>query len=69
MARHGPHQGAQKSTITGTSLRVMCRSKLSELALTGFPVNSCRWQVPHFAWRAGRFGGIRLIAVQCGHTT
>jgi len=27
MTRHGPHQGAQKSTTTGTSLPAIWRSK------------------------------------------
>jgi hypothetical protein len=69
LARQGPHQGAQKSTITGMSLRVMWRSKVSASALAGFPENSFWWQVPHLAWRAGGSGGVRLIALQCGHTT
>jgi hypothetical protein len=69
MARHGPHQGAQKSTITGMSLRVMWRSKVAALAASGFPENSLWWQVPHLACPAGRSGGIRLMALHEGQTT
>src|SRR5882724_10001232 len=36
--RQGPHQGAQKSTTTGTSLRSMCLWKLAR-------VNSITWLV------------------------
>jgi hypothetical protein len=44
------------------SLRVMWRSKVTALAVTGFPENSFWWQVPHLACPAGRSLGIRLMA-------
>ena len=36
----GPHQGAQKSTSSGMSLRASWRSKLALVSATGLPVNS-----------------------------
>ena len=38
------------------SLRVMWRSKVAALAVTGFPENSFWWQIPHLACCAGRSG-------------
>jgi hypothetical protein len=47
--RHGPHQGAQKSTTMGRSDLVTCRSKLSSFNGTGFPVNSASLHRPQRA--------------------
>jgi hypothetical protein len=49
MALQGAHQGAQKSTTTGMSLRVRWRSKLSVVTAMGLPSKIARWQRPHFA--------------------
>jgi hypothetical protein len=49
--------------------RVMWRSNVSALAITGFPANNLWWQVPHLACPAGRSGGIRLMAPHEGQTT
>jgi hypothetical protein len=64
IARHGPHQGAQKSTITGTSLRSMCLSKFEAVSATGSPGKSRDLQEPHTASAAGRSGATRLTALQ-----
>src|SRR6266481_7746 len=66
---HVPHHGAQKSTITGMSFRVIWRSKVAASALIGVPANSGWWQVPHLACRPGRSGGTRLMAPHEPHTT
>jgi hypothetical protein len=44
IARHGPHQAAQKSTSTGTSVFPIIRSKSSAVpSSTGLPSNSGAW--------------------------
>ena len=68
IARHGPHQGAQKSTMTGPSLRSIVLSKVFAVNATGSPVNSLDLQTPQIASAAGRSDGTRLTAEQCGQT-
>src|SRR5580704_6068179 len=69
IVRHGPHQGAQKSTISGISLRSTCLSKVFAVSTIGSPVNRFALQAPHFASEAGRSAGMRLTAEQWGQTT
>ena len=38
IARHGPHHGAQKSTISGMSLRSTCLSNVSICERDGFEI-------------------------------
>src|SRR5271165_2478921 len=68
IARHGPHQGAQKSTINGMSLRSTCLSKVFAVSGIGLPVNKLVLQTPHLASEAGRSAGMRLTAEQWGQT-
>ena len=68
IARHGPHQGAQKSTISGMSLRSTCLSKVFDVSAIGSPVNRFALQAPHLASEAGRSAGMRLTAEQWGQT-
>src|SRR5208282_1361084 len=68
IARHGPHQGAQKSTITGMPLRSTCLSNVFDVNPIGSPANSLDLQTPHLACAAGRSAGMRLTAEQWGHT-
>ena len=44
--RQGPHQGAQKSTKIGTSLRPMWRSNAASSKAAGWPSNKVRWHLP-----------------------
>jgi len=44
IVRQGPHQGAQKSTSTGTSLRPTWRSKVAPVSAIGVPSKSGDWQ-------------------------
>src|SRR5271154_3755227 len=69
MAMHGPHQGAQKSTTRGRSLRVRCLSKLAAVSSMGLPSNSAKW---HFGQRGASFKrslGKRTTESQCPQTT
>src|ERR1700728_457771 len=68
IVRHGPHHGAQKSTISGMSLRSTCLSKVFDVSTIGSPVNSLALQTPHLASEAGRSAGTRLTAEQWGQT-
>src|SRR5579863_8765270 len=68
IARQGPHQGAQKSTINGISLRSTCLSKVFAVSATGSPVKRAALQAPHFASEDGRPAGMRLTAEQWGQT-
>ena len=61
-ARTAP--GAQKSTITGMSLRSMCLSKFEVVSATGSPGKRRDLQEPHTASAAGRSGATRLTALQ-----
>src|SRR5574343_1408805 len=67
--RQGPHHGAQKSTTTGRSLRVMWRSKWVLPSSSGSPVNSGRLHCPHCGPSPSLAEGMRLTAAQCGQTT
>src|ERR1700733_9566684 len=69
IVRHGPHHGAQKSTISGMSLRSTCLSKVFAVSTIGSPVNRFALQAPHVASEAGRLAGTRLTAEQWGQTT
>jgi hypothetical protein len=62
--RQGPHHGAQKSTRTGMSLRVMCFSKLSVLSSTGCAVNSGFLQLPQLGCALSLSDGMRFTASQ-----
>jgi hypothetical protein len=68
IARHGPHHGAQKSTISGMSLRSTCLSNVVDVNAIGSPVKSFALQTPHLASEAGRSAGMRLTAEQWGQT-
>src|SRR5450830_1548580 len=68
MLRHGPHQGAQKSTSTGMSLRSICLRKRALARSTGWPVNKSFWHFPQLGCSLSRAGGRRLTASQWGHT-
>src|SRR5271163_3215686 len=68
IVRHGPHHGAQKSTITGISLRSTCLAKVFVVSGIGSPVNRFALQAPHVASEAGRSAGMRLTAEQWGQT-
>src|SRR5207248_1435381 len=50
--RHGPHQGAQKSTITGTWLLTTSFSQLADVSSTTFALAIC--SLPFFSFRALR---------------
>lgn len=69
MAWQGPHQGAQKSTITGMSLRCVWRSKRRPSSSMGWPSNSLALHWPQTALRVGLSHGMRLTASQFGQTT
>lgn len=69
MARHGPHQGAQTSTTTGSELLVSCRSNMAASMSAGTPVNKGRLHLPHFAFKPSLSPGRRLTAPQCTQTT
>ena len=64
MARQGPHQPAQKSTISGTSLDARCLRNRSVVMATGWPPNRADLQRPHLAARASFSVGRRLVASQ-----
>ena len=63
-----PAPGAQKSTISGMSLRSTCLSNVFEVSAIGSPVNRFALHAPHLASDAGRSAGMRLTAEQWGQT-
>ncbi len=65
----GPHQGAQKSTTSGKSLRFRCLSNVWSLSSIGWPVNSRSLQRPHVGLAESLSSGIRFTDSQCGQTT
>src|SRR5579871_1418075 len=69
IARHGPHQGAQKSTITGMSLRSTCLSKVAVVSLTGSPEKRACLHLPQTASEAGWPEAMRLTEPQWAQTT
>lgn len=69
IARHGPHQGAQKSTRTGSSDRSTWRSKLASVSTIGEPSKSGDWQWPHWPRSPRRASGTRFGRWQRGQTT
>src|ERR1700693_3935418 len=64
MPRHGPHQGAQKSTSTGKSLRAMKASNTASVRATGVPSNSGAPHLPHFGSSASLSSGARFDVKQ-----
>jgi hypothetical protein len=64
----GPHQGAQKSTSMGMSLRSRCLVKVTAVSSTGWPVNNGWWHCPQLGCWSSRAVGTRLTARQCGQT-
>lgn len=69
MVRHGPHQGAQKSTSNGRADRSAWRLKLASVRTTGAPENSgcLHWpHVPVLSPPANRTAGRRFNVWQCG---
>src|SRR2546426_8486901 len=66
MAWHGPHQSAQKSTTTGSSVRVTAASKVASLTGTGLPSASGALHLPHTGPSASRSAGTRLRVEQLG---
>src|SRR5712691_6991271 len=60
MAWHGPHHSAQKSTTTGSSVRVTAASKVASLTGTGLPSASGALHLPHTGPSASRSAGTRL---------
>jgi hypothetical protein len=62
--RHGPHQGAQKSAITGTDADSARSAKVASPASTTHGSGS--WQLPHFVVPAAS-PRIRLRRSQLGH--
>jgi hypothetical protein len=66
--RHGPHQGAQTSTTTGTEERATCFINIAPLASAGWPENSGCLHEPQRAFCAGRSAGSRFTAEQDGQT-
>src|SRR5450830_822022 len=68
IVRQGPHQGAQKSTSTGMSVRSICLRKRALARSTGWPVNKSFWHLPQVGCSIRRAAGKRLTASQWGHT-
>ena len=68
MVRHGPHQPAQKSTITGMSLEATWRAKRAPVRATGLPWNSGSRQRPHLPALGSCSAVSLLIASQWGQT-
>lgn len=68
MIKHGPHQGAQKSTTTGMSFRVTWVSKVAFVNVIGCPTNNGPWHRPHLGPSPRRVPGTRLIPPQWGQT-
>lgn len=66
--RHGPHQGAQKSTSTGMSLRVTCCVKLFGASSIGCAVNKAFLHLPQVGCAVSFSEGTRFTALQCGQT-
>lgn len=64
----GPHQGAQKSTTKGTSLRVSCRSKVWSVSVMGCPVKNGSLHFPQRGLSPSRALGIRFGDWQCEQT-
>src|SRR5678816_2523712 len=61
--RHGGHQGAQKSTRTGTGLCSTSRRNVSSSTSSGAPERSSgRWHRPHFGPASRRSERTRLMA-------
>jgi len=69
MIRHGPHQAAQKSTSTGSSVFSSMRRKPDSSTGIARASNKGRWQRPQFGCPSMRAASSRLVARQCGQTT
>ena len=68
IARQGPHQGAQKSTSTGTCERAMCFSNAASSSATGWPVNRGWWHLPQSGAAERSALAMRLVVWQWGQT-
>jgi hypothetical protein len=68
IALHGPHQGAQKSTTTGTSLLESCAVKAALFTDLGSEPNKGTWHLPQLISLPRRWAGMRFTALQEGHT-
>src|SRR5207302_3678866 len=66
MAWQGPHQSAQKSTTTGSSVRTTAASKLASLTATGLPFSSGVLHLPQVGPSATRSAGTRFKVAQLG---
>jgi len=64
IALHGPHHGAQKSTITGTSFLVIWARNTAALTDGGANPNNGRWHFPQFIALFSLCAGMRLSALQ-----
>jgi hypothetical protein len=67
--RQGPHQGAQKSTSTGTSERPNVLVEARRVEFQRLAGNSADLHLPQVPRIAQTIGGRRLGAWQCGQTT
>src|SRR5688572_12240191 len=67
MARHGPHQDAQKSTTTGIFVRAMKRSNVWSSSATGAPSKRSAPHLPHFGASPRRAAGTRFAVRHFGH--
>ena len=65
----GPHQPAQKSTSTGSSVRLVTESKFASVNSMGEPSNSAAPQRPQFGSSVSRADGMRLAAPQWAQAT
>src|SRR5688500_6329948 len=61
---HGPHQGAQQSTSTGTELPLSTTDTLSEFNSIGCPCKICSLHLPHLGLSPRRSVGMRLVVLQ-----
>ncbi len=69
IARHGPHHAAQKSTTTGSSLRVTKRSKRESSIAAGLPSSKALPHLPHTGSSRARAASRRLAVLQLGQMT
>src|ERR1700709_2584279 len=69
MAMQGPHQGAQKSTTTGTPLRLKCLSKFAAVSSMGLPSNKAEWHLGQRGASLSRSLGSPTTESQCPQTT
>ena len=68
MLRQGAHQGAQKSTSTGSSLLAKNGSKFAVVSVTGWGSRMATWHLPQTGPLSRRPVRTRLTARHLGHT-